>query len=89
MRVVADQHRVPGTGRRRDGRLVAHRSRSDEEGRLFAREFRRHLLQPIDGRIFSVDVVSDFGRGHRFSHRFGRLGDGVAAQIDRLHGSGF
>jgi hypothetical protein len=89
VRVLADQHRVPGVGRRCDGRLVAHRSRSDEEGRLFPGEFRRHLLQPVDGRILSVDVVSNFSRGHRFSHRPGRPGDGVAAQVDRLHDAGF
>jgi len=61
VRVVADQHRVSGASRRCDGRLVAHRSRGDKEGGFFAREFRGHLLQPIDGRIFSVNVISDLG----------------------------
>ena len=39
-----------------------------------------------DGRVLAVHVVADLGAGHRRPHPVGRLGHGVAAQVDESHG---
>ena len=43
------------------------------------------FLEGVDGRVVAEDVVADLGVGHRPAHGLRRMGDGVAAQIDR-HG---
>ena len=40
------------------------------------------LFQPVDGGVFAVNVVADFGFHHGAPHGGGGLGDGVAAQVD-------
>ena len=49
---------------------------------FFAHDFGGALLQPVDGGIFAVDVVADFGFGHGAPHGGGGPRDGVAAQVD-------
>ena len=44
------------------------------------------LLQPVDRRVFTVDIIPHLGGGHRLPHRRCGAGDGVATQID--HGVG-
>ena len=41
-------------------------------------------LQGIDGRIFAIDVIADFGVAHGLAHLRGGAGDGVAAEIDEV-----
>ena len=43
-------------------------------------------LEAVDGRVLAVDVVADLGLGHGLAHLGRRPGDGVGAQVDRLHG---
>ena len=54
----------------RDG--ISHRARGNKKARLLAHHFGGSLLQPVDGRIFAVDVIADFGFGHGPAH--GRRG---------------
>jgi len=75
-------HQVAGLGLGTDGDLVRHAARGHENRRLLSQELGRPLLEPIHGRIVTVDVVADLRRGHRLAHRVGRLRDGIAAQID-------
>ena len=49
------------------------------------RELRRRLLQPIDGRVFSVDVVSDFRFRQTFFWRSDR-GFGTTSRGDLAYG---
>jgi hypothetical protein len=53
-----------------------------EQRSLFAENFGGTLLQAIDGRVLAVNVVAHFGFRHGATHRCGRFGDSIAAQID-------
>src|SRR5437899_6171192 len=65
-----------------DGDRVPHGPGGDEEGRLFAGDFGGAGFEAIDGGVFAIDVVADFGFEHSLAHGGRRLGDGIAAQID-------
>ena len=46
-----------------------------------------HLVfQVLDRGIVLENIVSDFGPCHGMAHGVGGFGDGVGAEIDRLHG---
>ena len=62
-----------------DGDLVAHGAGGDEDRGLSAEDRGGLLLEPVDGGVFAVDVVANFGCGHGLAHGWGGLGDGVAA----------
>ena len=49
---------------------------------FLAEDLGRALFQPIDGRVFAIDIVADFGLRHGAAHGRGGAGDGVAAKID-------
>ena len=68
------------------GDLVGHRPRRHEQRRLLGQHRGDPLLQGTHRRVIAKAVVSDHRRGHRRTHRGGRSGDGVTAQIDRLAG---
>jgi hypothetical protein len=85
--VPGSEHHVARPCQRVDRRLVRHRARGKEEGRLLSQQLGSALLEPVHRRVFAVDVIADLGRHHRFPHGRGRSGDRVAAQIDGLHGS--
>ena len=78
-----------------DSDLIGHRAAGTEQGGLLAKEFGRLLLQGIDGGILTEDIVPHPRLQHCFEHLAGRLGDGVASNIDHLRhrkhstGSGF
>ena len=72
-----------------DGYLVSHRARRYKDRRFFFEDFRGALLQAIYGRIFAVNIVTDFGLSHRATHRGCRFGDCVAAQIDHCFGNSY
>ena len=69
------------------GDEVAHRPRGDEQAGLLAEQLGGALLEGVDRRVVAEDVVADLGLGHRPAHRRGRVGDGVAAQVDPWHGA--
>ena len=69
-----------------NGDLIGHRPRRHEERSLLAQKLGRALLEELDGRVFSVDIVTDRGFGHRASHRGRRLGNGVGPQVDQSSG---
>ena len=41
-----------------------------------------HLLEPVDGRVFALLLVSDLCLRHRAAHGRGGTSDGIAAEID-------
>jgi hypothetical protein len=65
---------------------VRLRAAGNEQPGLETKIASEALLQMVDGRIVAVDIVADFGVQHRFAHRQRWPGDGIAAQVDPLHG---
>ena len=64
---------------------IAHGAAGGEQTGLFAQYLRRPFLQPVDGRVFAKNVVSDFGFSHCPPHLIGGFGYCVTAQIDDCH----
>ena len=82
MGLVPENHLVAPAAVNQLTDQVGHGAAGHQQGRRFARPFGRHFLQAFHGGVFAINVVSDFGFGHGFSHPLGGRGDGVAAQID-------
>ena len=72
---------APGQG----GNEVAHRAAGSEQAGLLAQQGGCPVLELVDRRVFSENVVADFGGGHGPAHLVGWLRNGVAAQVDRCH----
>jgi hypothetical protein len=66
------------------GDLISHASGGHKESGFAAEDLSGIGFEAIDGRVFAVDVVADFGAGHGFAHGRSRLGDGIAAEVDDL-----
>ena len=86
VRVFPGEQHVAGLRQRAQRRLIPHGSGGDEERRGLAEQLGGARLQPIDARVFAVDVVADLGARHRLAHRRRRPGHGIAAQVERAHG---
>ncbi len=69
----------------RDG--VAHGAGGHKQAGFFAHDFRGALFQPIDGGVFAINVVADFGFGHGAPHRGRGARDCVASQVDHVMNS--
>ena len=65
-----------------DGEQIAHAAGGNEERGFLLENFRGAVLQAIDGGVFAVDVVANFGFGHGAAHGGRWFCDGVAAKID-------
>ena len=85
VRLGVEEDLVAAARERPDGGLVAHRAGREVEAGLLAEQAGGVFLQAQDGRVVSEDVVADLGLGHHATHLGRRLGNGVAAQVDRLH----
>jgi hypothetical protein len=70
---------VPGRVWSLHANLIAHRSGWNKQRGFFVEEFRRAFLQPIDGRVFTINVVANFGIGHSAAHGGGGFGDCIAS----------
>ena len=64
---------------------VAHGASGYEQRRLEAQLGRQVLFQTINRRVFAIHVITQLGGLHGLTHTRGRLGDGVAAQVDSGH----
>ena len=53
---------------------------------VLAQQLRGEPLQPQHRGVVAQHVVADLGASHRRAHLLGRPRDGVAAQVDGLHG---
>ena len=62
------EHLLARTGQGAYGEHVAHRAGRDEQRRLVAEHPRHPLLEPDDGRVLAVHVVTDLGTRHRGAH---------------------
>ncbi len=74
---------LPVRGVQLDRDLVAHGAAGHEQRRFASEDLRRALLQPIDGRVFAVNVVANLGFEHGAPHLGRGLGYGVGAQVDQ------
>ena len=52
------------------------------ERRLATKNFRDARLQAVDGRVLGINVVADFGLGHRAAHGGRRTSNSIAAQVN-------
>src|ERR1700757_5206535 len=69
------------------GDEVAHAAAGDEQSGFLAEDFSGASFQGVDGGVFKVDVVADFGFGHGATHSRCWAGDGIAAQVDYVGGA--
>jgi hypothetical protein len=64
---------------------VPHRAARQEEGSLLAKPLSGHLLELVDHRVVTEDVIAQGRRRHRLAH----LGRGhrhrIGAKVDRGH----
>ena len=67
-----------------NGDLVAHGSGGNEDGSLASEDLGSACFQAIDGGVFAIHIVADFGSSHGRTHRGGGPGDGVAAKINHV-----
>ena len=81
--LVAD-HLIPGLRMDLDADLIGHRARRTEQRGLLAKQIRGLPLQLVDGLVLTEYVVTDLRLQHRFQHRRGRSGDGIASYVDHL-----
>ena len=79
-------HLLAVMGVQLDRDLIAHGSAGHKQRGLAAEDLRRALLQPIDGWVFAINVVANFGLEHGAAHLGRRLGEGVAAQLNDCAG---
>jgi len=70
------------------GDLVTHCAGGYKQGGFFSKDLGGPFLEAARSRVFSVDIITDFGARHRFPHLIGRFRDGIASQIDVAHGRG-
>jgi hypothetical protein len=61
------------------GEEISLGAAGDEQRRLMTEHLGGQVLQPVGGRILSVDVVTDFRLGHGLAHGRRRPGHCVAA----------
>ncbi len=73
---------LPGTGVQLDRNLIAHGAGRNEDRGFAIKDFGGPGFQAIDGGVFSVHVVADFGGGHGPAHFVAGHGYGVTAQIN-------
>ena len=73
---------LPMLGEQLDGDCVPHRAGGNEQGGRLAGDFGGTLFEAVDGGIFAIHVVADFGFEHGAPHGRRGLGNGIAAQID-------
>ena len=71
-----------------DGDEIPHAAGGDEKRGFFAENVGSAFFEAVDGRIFEIDVIADFGFGHGAAHRGCRSCDGVAAKVDDVRGLG-
>ena len=53
---------------RHNASKIAHTAGRNEETCLLSESFSSPRLQAIDGRVFQVNIVTDFGLGHSLAH---------------------
>ena len=65
---IAD-HFLPVLGEELDRDGVPHGAGGDEQRGLFADDLGGALFQAVDGGVFAIDIVADFGLEHGAPHR--------------------
>src|SRR6202044_2905986 len=57
-----------------DGDLIAHSSSGNEDGGLAAEDLGGARFQTIDGGVFAINIIANFGSSHCRPHRGGGTG---------------
>src|ERR1043166_6605287 len=60
---------------------IAHAAGGHEQCGFFAEDFGGAALERVDGWVFEIDIVADFGFSHGATHGWGWARNRVAAQI--------
>jgi hypothetical protein len=63
-----DEDGVAGAAPDLDGDFVRHRAAGHEKGGFVPQHFGSHLLQAIDGRVFTEHIIAHFRFCHRPTH---------------------
>ena len=79
---LAAQHLGAGAAEHAQRELVRHGARRHVERRFLAQQPGGQRLEPADGRVLAVGVVTDLGVGHRAPHLGGGRRDRVGPQVD-------
>ena len=82
VRLIAEQDLFAAPRLRQHRNQVALRAGGHEQARLLAEQRRHPLLQAIHGGVVAVHVVAELGVVHGAPHVAGRVGHGVAAQVN-------
>jgi hypothetical protein len=80
--VPLDEQRIAGAAEDVQRDLVGHRRGREEDRLLVPEELGPSALELVDGRVFSLLFVADYGVRDRLAHRRSRLGQGIGAKID-------
>ncbi len=67
--------------------LIAHRAGRHEQRGLVSEHLRNARFERIDRRVLAVNVVTDFGIGHRGPHASRGSSQGVRAKVNPHHSS--
>ena len=82
MAVVAQDDFIAALAMRHQRQLVAEVAGRHEQGGFLAEDAGGQGFQLLHGRIVTVDIIADLGMEHRLAHGRGRLGNGIAADVD-------
>ncbi len=83
VRMNVEKNFVARCGLTAKGELVCHDAGWRKQSGFLAQKRCDALLQRVNGRIVSKDVVADFGVQHRLTHAVIRTRHRVATEIDR------
>src|SRR5262245_53389649 len=63
---------------------IAHAAGGNEQRGLLAEDFSGSTLERIDGWVFQINIVANFGFSHRAAHGGRRTRDRVAAKVNNV-----
>ena len=82
VRVLFDEQRIARAAEDVQRDLIRHRRGRKEDRLLVPEELGASPLELVDSRVFPLLLVADGGVRDRVTHRAGRLGQGVRAEVD-------
>ena len=84
VRRLSDDHFFAARAMRHQAKQIGLRAADTKKRRLKSQHRGGVLLQGIDGRVFTVDIVTHIRDQHRLAHGARGAGDGIAAKIENF-----
>src|SRR5260370_11491190 len=81
MRALFANHFIPMMRPHLDRNEIPHAPGGNKQRRLFPKNLRRPLFQPVNRGVFAVNVIPNFGLPHRPPHLRRRPRDRIAPQV--------